>query len=140
MSRDRNNLQRHIEECLVDRREMRDWIVRAQARSPWIHVTERDWELYGDIPIDRWLLDKGLDEPDPRDDWDWGDETYDAPEIHEWSWRLDTTEDVYEYDGVEYWESPDMEFGGQFYPAEHVLDARDQNRDPKGVAILPNSA
>lgn len=124
MSRDCNNLQRHIADCLVDRREMFDWIRRAQALSPWIQVTESDWARYGDVPIERWLMDRKLDEPDPRDDWqDWGDETFDAPELDEWDdWPQHEHESQSYSD--EYWEPQDLEYGGRYYPTAHVEHAR----------------
>ena len=135
MSRDRNNLQRHVEDCLADRSEMREWISQVQARSPWIQVSEWDWEQYGHLPIGEWLIDKQLDEEDPRDDWswNWGDETWDAPDLHEWDdWERHEAEDSdwrsLQEDWERYWEPPDMEFGGQHYPAEHVRDARNLRR------------
>ncbi len=55
MSRDRNNLQRHIEDCLADHREMRE---RYECELIW-------------------------NEEDPTW-WEWGDETLGAPELEEW--------------------------------------------------------
>lgn len=70
MSRTRNHLQKHVEEYLADRHDMRDWIRRVQTFSPWITATEWDWELYGHLPIDQWLIDKHVDEhDDPWEDW-----------------------------------------------------------------------
>ncbi len=81
MSRAANQQHRHIEDCLADRSEMRDWIERAQAIASWIHVTESDWVRHGDVTPEEWLVDRGMD--DPRDDWDWGDETREAPDLYE---------------------------------------------------------
>lgn len=52
-----------------------------KAIAPWIRVTESDWARYGDVTPEEWLVDRAID--DPRDDWDWGDETWDAPELNE---------------------------------------------------------
>lgn len=85
MSRDANILQRHINDCLADRHEKRDWMERARGIS-WNRVTESDWARYGNMTPEGWWETHGLDAWDPRDDWDWGDETWDAPELHEHEW------------------------------------------------------
>lgn len=95
MSREANQRHRHIEDCLADRHEKREWIERAQMIAPWIYVTESDWARYGDVTPEEWLVDRGLDDYDPRDDWDWGDETWDAPELNE-------QEDQYPMDPEDY--------------------------------------
>lgn len=133
MSRDRNHLQRHIEDCLAARHEMREWISRAQALSPYIWVTESDWIAYGHLPPNRWLYERDLDEGDYLDDWAWGDETLGAPELVEWDdWEQ------HESEGNDWrslqsdwedWEPRDLEYGGRHYPAEHVRDARGMETD-----------
>ena len=68
-------------------------------------------------------MDVGLDEYDPRDDWEWGDETFDAPELDEWDdWPQHELEagDLYDWD---FW-PPDLEYGGRYYPTAHVEHAR----------------
>ncbi len=134
MSRDRNKLQRHIEDCLAARHEMREWISRAQALSPFIQVTESDWCRYGHLPPHAWLYERELDEGDFGDDWEWGDETWGAPELEEHDdWPLHESEGndwrSLEEDWEEYQEPLDAEYGNCHYPAEHVRDARALRED-----------
>ena len=109
--RDQNNFQRYVEECLADRQEMGDWTAE-------------------------WPGEREDDGYDPRDDWDdrdwddWGDETYDATELEEWDnsrlLQLDLEED-YESFYESFYDPSDLEYGGRYYPAVHVRDAREVN-------------
>ena len=56
MRRDRNNQQRHIEECLADRDEKVVWIARAQAITACL-VTEQDWLFHGHLSPADWLCE-----------------------------------------------------------------------------------
>ena len=141
MSREYNNLQRCIEEGLAERREMLDWIRRAQSLSSFVRVTERDWLIHGALSPCEWLYMQGADDASLwlGDNWhNWGDETWDAPELNEWDdweqherdgndWRL------LQDDWDDNWEPPDLEFGGQYYPAEHVRDIRDSHEVSRGL-------
>lgn len=126
MSRESNNLQRHVEECLVERDEMFEWIRNTQRLVPWLWVSERDWLFFGHLSLGEWLQDRALDiGEDPWDDWEpdpWGwDDVYD-----EWDQR-DQRDDELPFlqdDWGEYWEPPDLEYGGCQYPREHVEHAR----------------
>ena len=90
MSRDRNHLQRHIQECLADRHEMH------------IPAITFDHEIDDEGFLDDW-------EPDCEYDDDWFEDPF---------W------DKFEYDDDDQWESPDLEYGGCYYPAAHVEHAR----------------
>ena len=87
MSRDRNHLQRHIQECLADRREMH------------IPAITFDHEIDYEEFSDDW-------EPDYEYEDDWFEDPF-------WD----------EYDD-DYFEPRDLEYGGRYYPAAHVEDAR----------------
>lgn len=137
MSRERNNWHRYVGNCLADRREIREWISRAQALTPYVHVTEHDWCRYGHLCPRTWLYERGLDEEDPRDDetwWKWGDETLGAPELEEWNdWPQHEIEGndwrSLQQDWEEYQEPRDLEYGGRCYPMKHVRDARGMQGD-----------
>ncbi len=130
MSRDAQHLQRHIEGCLVDRREMADWIGRAQALTPVQVVTERDWLYHGHLSPSEWLFDRGLEEHGCGDDGEWDDW-----ELDDWQppddygddeppdELYDDDEDDYD-DWIEPCQPPDLVFGGRLYPAEDVEAAR----------------
>jgi hypothetical protein len=123
MSRERNKWQRHIEDCLAERREMQEWIRQAQALTPFILVTAQDWLRHGHRSPWEWLCIAEAEEHDPWDDWDWDDDPWDDEELDDQDededWRL------LQQDWEDYWEPPDLEYGGQHYPAEHVREARE---------------
>lgn len=131
MSRDAQHLQRHIEDCLVDRDEMADWIARAQAITPFQVVTEQDWLYHGYLSPEEWLFDRGLEEHGCGDDgeWDdwelddwiaWDDEPNDEP-------PEDRGDDEDERYGDEDWHGSSwyLEFGGRHYPEGDVQAARE---------------
>ena len=94
MSRDHNHLQRHIQDCLADRRDPRE--------AP-----------------EQYLIDHELDDEGFCDDWELDCDFEDG-------WYEDSFFDQcdeYDDDGS-YWEPQDLEYGGRYYPAEHVQDAR----------------
>jgi hypothetical protein len=128
MSRESNDLQRYVQESLADRQEKCDWIKRAQEKSPWINVTERDWLLYGHLSVEEWLQDR--EEPTEEDLYDYGNETYEDSELDRWEeeeW-LEREEESWEdlqYAHEEIWEPPmKLEYGGCLYPRMDVLRVR----------------
>ncbi len=128
MSREQNNLHRHIEECLVDRDEMDVWIARAQAITLIQVVTEQDWLFHSHLSPEEWLFDCGLKDDEIWDDGDWGDDGF--SDDGDWDdLDLDGQDEhlgceLSEADYDEYWELLDLEFGGRYYPAKHVRNAR----------------
>lgn len=124
MSRSQNQLQQHYMDCLAERREMRNWIRHAQ-KLTHVHVTERDWLLWGHLRPEEWLHEAIYPAlMEARHEWDvmhedcWG--VY--REEDDDDWRPDTAELTEEY---EFSLTPTHEqFGGRLYPREHVEDAR----------------
>ncbi len=116
MSRTRNHLQQHVEEYLADRHDMRDWIRRAQVFSPWLTPTEYDWERYGHLSIDRWLMDKRIDEEDPYED--------------SWAQYWNEYWDLREEEMTEYDDSREQEMAEYFY----------ESYDPGNPEALDNFA
>lgn len=125
VSRNQNHLQRHVEECLLEHREMREWIKQAQALSPFITATERDWLLWGHHTPREWLYE-AIHAP-AEDDWDViledeQEELFALMDDYDWgNWEIDAYE-----------EPVDVAFGGRLYPAEHVRDAHKVRAGPPG--------
>jgi len=133
MSRESNHLQRYIAESLAEREACRKWIREAEARSPWITVTERDWEQFGHMPVGEWLMDNPTDDEDPRDDWEdsWDEEIYDYCShcgrmfdiIGGCSCNNEEFEEACLLD--DWYEETIEEYGDRRYPMAHVRAARE---------------
>lgn len=133
MSREQNNLQRDFEEYFDEIQRMREWVERAQGISPWQTITEKDWERFGHLTPEEWLVHCAGDSSNEcvlSGGWDLLDEDWD-----DWDdWDVEDESSPYYFDSDLDWNDPsEVEFGGCLYPKEHICEAREYLSSTLGV-------
>lgn len=120
VNRLQNELLREIEQGIDEFRKKWEWISKAQSLTPFITVTEADYVKYGHLTPEEWLIVG--EEMRSEDDYLW--------ELQQV--ELDFEEDYYceedyyydrefEFDDLDDIFGPtELEFGGRFYPKQHV--------------------